>query len=278
MRSPLVSVVVSTRNEEQSIQKCLESITNQSYPSKSIEIIVVDNFSTDRTVSIAKKYTSSIYLKGNERSTQRNYGIREKAKGKYALFLDADMRLSKHVIRSCVEKLEQKNEITSLYILEEIVGNSLWSKVRNFERSFFTATPIDAVRFFRRKDFIAIGGFDEKLRAFEDWDLTKRLKLLGQFSLVKEPLFHDETLFSFQTYIRKKISYDKDYSLYVTKWGRNDADIKKQLGLFYRSIGVFIENGKWKKIVSSPYYFLGICILRSILFLCIVESRLWRKL
>lgn len=50
---PFVSIVITTKNEEKNIDNCLKSILNQSY--KNIEIIVVDNYSTNKTKEIVKK-------------------------------------------------------------------------------------------------------------------------------------------------------------------------------------------------------------------------------
>ena len=49
---------ISTRNEEKNIERCLKSIVSQTY--KNIEIILVDNYSADKTIKIAKKYTNKI--------------------------------------------------------------------------------------------------------------------------------------------------------------------------------------------------------------------------
>ncbi len=100
---PVVSVVVTTKNEAKSIENCLRSIKKQTYPQKKIEIIIVDNNSTDKTKEIAKRFADKVYNKGPERSAQRNFGV-ERARGKYILYLDADMILSKDVISECVEK------------------------------------------------------------------------------------------------------------------------------------------------------------------------------
>ncbi|AEF97132.1 glycosyltransferase family 2 protein [Methanotorris igneus] len=56
----LVSVIIPTYNSEKTIGICLESIKNQTY--KNIEIIVVDKFSNDNTVEIAKKYTDKVFV------------------------------------------------------------------------------------------------------------------------------------------------------------------------------------------------------------------------
>jgi len=168
----LVSVVVTTRNEEEHIENCLKSVKRQTYPEKRIEIILIDNKSCDRTVEIARKFTSNIAKTGPERSSQRNLGAYE-AKGKYLLFLDADMILSDNVIWECVDKCESEGYI-ALYVPERIIGRGFWVKARDFERSFYNSTCIDAVRFIVRTMFLKIGGFDESLTGPEDWDLDRR--------------------------------------------------------------------------------------------------------
>lgn len=90
--NPLVSVVITTKNEERNIESCIKSILEQSY--QNIEIIVVDNYSTDKTKEMALKYTDKVYDKGPERSAQRNYGMIDKSNGEYVMFVDADMILS----------------------------------------------------------------------------------------------------------------------------------------------------------------------------------------
>ena len=86
-----VSVIVTTKNEEDVIGTLLKSIKKQTYPS--IETLIVDNHSSDNTIKIAKKYKVECFTFGPERSAQRNFGAK-KSRGKYLLFLDADMELN----------------------------------------------------------------------------------------------------------------------------------------------------------------------------------------
>ena len=103
--SDLVSVIVTTRNSDRFINDCLISIKNQSY--KDIEIIIVDNNSSDETLRIAKKYTEKIFTKGPERSAQRNLGFR-KSLGKWFMYIDSDMILSENLIEACVLNCKKK--------------------------------------------------------------------------------------------------------------------------------------------------------------------------
>ncbi len=256
--APIVSVIVITKNEQKNIEHCLQSVNNQTF--KSIELIVVDNFSKDKTAELARKYTEKVYFKGNERSAQRNFGVKF-ASGKYILYLDADMILSPNLISECTDKCE-RNNIDALYIPERIVGEGFWIKVRDFERSFYTGTVVDAVRFVRRDLFLKVQGFDESLIGPEDWDFNRRIKKIGRINIADAPIYHNEGRFSMKRYLKKKSYYTGGIAKYIKKWGFNDQDIAKQLGLQYRLIGVFVETGKWKRLMGHPLLTVGLYILR----------------
>ncbi|MBU4481210.1 glycosyltransferase, partial [Patescibacteria group bacterium] len=110
--NPLVSIVITTKNEERNIANCLGSILRQTYFCDKIEIIVVDNNSTDKTKDLVESFKVKSYKagckikffnKGPERSAQRNFGVAQ-AQGEYILYLDADMILSPDVIKECMEQ------------------------------------------------------------------------------------------------------------------------------------------------------------------------------
>jgi glycosyltransferase involved in cell wall biosynthesis len=120
-----VSVIIPIRRNED-IGQVLLSLANSVY--QDFEIIVVDE--------------------GLERSAQRNIGI-SRAKGEYLLVLDSDQCVSPGLIGECVEIL--KNGGDGVYIPEIIKTKGLFAYIRNWERQFYTATPIDVVRFVRAK-------------------------------------------------------------------------------------------------------------------------------
>ena len=254
---PMVSVILATKNAEQSIEKALKSVKKQTH--KNIELIIVDNHSTDKTLTIAKKFTKKVYTFGPERSSQRNFGAR-KSRGEYLMFLDADMYLSQKVIEKCVN-LSTKSKIDGIYIPEIIDGKNYWSKVRNFERQFYNGTVIDAVRFVSIKIFDKTGGFDENLYAGEDWDLDRRVRKIGKTAIIDRPLYHDENAFSLKKYFQKKNYYSLGIKKYENKWS-SDAEIQKQLGFWYRYFGVFIENGKWRRLIMHPFLTCGMMFLK----------------
>jgi glycosyltransferase involved in cell wall biosynthesis len=266
----LVSVIVTTKNEEKNIENCLRSIKAQTF--KNVELIVVDNFSEDKTIEIAEKYGAKVYSKGPERSSQRNYGVYV-SKGEYLLYLDADMILSSNVIEECAKRCEI-DRADALYIPERIVGEGFWIKVRDFERSFYTGTVIDAVRFVRKDLFERVDGFDENLVGPEDWDFDRRIRKTSQTGITNAPLYHNEGRFNLRRYLGKKRLYSRAFNRYIQKWGKDDIEIKKQLGIWYRLFGVFIEDGKWKKLVRHPIKAFGMYFLRFTVGITYLRSRI----
>ncbi|MEM4125995.1 MAG: glycosyltransferase [Conexivisphaerales archaeon] len=257
-KRPLVSVIIPTKNSARTIGDCLLSIQKQTYDN--LEIIVVDNNSTDITFEIAQKFTQKAYRYGPERSAQRNYGA-SKALGQYLLFVDSDMTLTPNVIDECINTC-QENNVVATYIPEKIIGKGFMIKIRDFERSFYTGTVIDAVRFIKKDVFQQTGGFDERMTGVEDWDLDRKVKCYGKTRVINSFILHNEGKFDTKKYLEKKEYYIKSgLELYKEKWN-NDEIVKMQLGAYYRLWKVFTEKGKWKKFFKHPILSLGVCYLR----------------
>ena len=103
----MISAIVITKNEEQLISNCLESLKWAD------ELIVIDNGSTDQTVAKAKKFTSLIfsYLEEHDFAGLRNFAI-TKAKGDWLLFVDSDERVTK-ALRSEVKELVSSDKYSA---------------------------------------------------------------------------------------------------------------------------------------------------------------------
>jgi hypothetical protein len=143
-----------------------------------------------------------------------------------------------------------------------VLGESFFCRVRRFERSFYDGTVIDGLRFIRKNKFIEAGKFDENLYACEDWDLDKRLKKLGRVAVIGSELYHHEEDFNLKKYLAKKEYYSQNFEAYISKWGKNDKDVRRQFGFYYRYIGVFVEDGKWKELLAHPVLATGMLWLR----------------
>lgn len=288
--SPLVSIVIPTNKEERNIGNCLRSIRCQSY--KNIEIIVVDNKSEDGTREIALKYTDRVLEKvGGGGPLRRNFGS-QAAKGTFLMAIDADMILSPDLVESCVLWMKQKGSL-ALYIPEIVLGKKYWSQVRRFERGFYDGTVVDAARFYRKDVYDHLGGWDEGLVGVDDWDFDKKLRRLGRVDLLdgavlsvgaapsadwelsgflkergvdptgrRAVIYHNESEFDMRRYFGKKNYYMNTLDVYFGRWGRDDADVKKQFGFWYRYFCVFVEKRKWRRLSAHPLLALGMFFLR----------------
>jgi len=112
---PSISVVMPVYNEEDKIENCLKSIREQNYPQEKIEILFIDDDSTDKSLEIAKKFDIK-YIKNGKHDYDigKSLGI-EKAKGEYVMFLDADNILTR--------KDWFKRIITPLLENDDIIGS-----------------------------------------------------------------------------------------------------------------------------------------------------------
>ncbi len=101
----MVSVVVLTKNEEKNIKDCLQSIKDLSS-----EIIIIDDYSIDKTVKIAKDFGAKVFLHhlDDDFSQQHNFGLK-KAENEWVLFLDADERVSPELAKEIKEEIESTN-------------------------------------------------------------------------------------------------------------------------------------------------------------------------
>lgn len=106
--SPLVSIVIPTFNRADKLPDAIESALNQTY--KNVQIIVVDDGSTDDTADLVKKYPQIEYhwQKNGGQAAARNKGLKH-AKGPILASLDSDDIWYPNFLEKCVEKLEAEN-------------------------------------------------------------------------------------------------------------------------------------------------------------------------
>jgi len=256
MDEVLVSVIIPTKNSVRTLDRCLASIKNQSYGN--IELIVVDNDSTDETKELAKKYTEKVFNFGPERSAQRNFGARE-AKGAYLLIHDSDIYFNINSIKECVELIEQEN-CDAIILPEKSIGSGFWTKVKAFERSFYVGNDhIEAIRFFKKSVYENLGGYDENLTGPEDWDLTVRAREAG-YQICRTSLFleHDEGTVELFGSSEKKKYYAKDvFEKYAQK---HPEEFKRQMRFLVR----FPLDKIIKKGLKHPILFGCMLIMKGL--------------
>jgi len=255
-KPPLVSVIIPTKDSGATIERCLKSIKNQTYPN--LEIIVVDSLSKDKTTEIAKNSHVKIILTDAKRSKARNIGA-EKSRGEVVLFVDSDMELDGIVIEECVEKIGEGYH--AVIVPEASVGQGFWAKCKALEKSCYIGDEtIEAARVFERRGFEAVNGYDEELEAGEDWDLNHRVKRAGfRIGRVYALIKHNEGRLSLRETVLEKHYYGKTLKRYRIKHAK---EAKQQLKLIRLA---FMRN--WKELAKDPIHALGMLFMKTCEFI-----------
>lgn len=201
-----ISAVVPTKNSRRTIAACLESLRNQQ--GAEVELIVVDNSSTDGTAEIAEELADIFITAGPERSAQRNRGF-EASTGEIVFFIDSDMTLEPMVCADILEVFETRPEIGAVIVPERSFGEGFLASCRELEKSLYVGDDdVEAARAFRRELFELVGKWDETLTAAEDWDLSDRTRKHNvKIARIDSWIWHDEGRISLTAQYKKKQYY-----------------------------------------------------------------------
>lgn len=199
-----VSILIPARNEEYNIENCLKHVADQSY--KNLEIIVLDDFSNDKTFSKAIKMSVNDerikVIKGKKLPDGwmgKNWAcmqLSRNSSGDYLIFVDADVTLEKDAIESTIFKMDNlKTDMLSVFPKQVMVtfGEKVtvaflnWLllsflpliKVYSSKRDFYTAAN-GQFMLWKRKVYFETGGHESvKNKVVEDIELSRLLKKNG---------------------------------------------------------------------------------------------------
>ena len=211
-KNPLVSVIIPTYNEEENISKCLKTLANQTY--EPLEVIVVDDGSTDNTKSKIENQKSKLQIKNLKILEQdhkgpgvaRNLGT-QNSKGEILVFVDSDMTFEKNFIEKITLPIREHKAIGT-FSKDEMLKNiqNLWAVCWNINRQvpkdelitfsdkifgFFwniftpaipeimhhpaSAETSPVFRAILKNKFLSVGGFTSTGEYTDDWSLSQKL-------------------------------------------------------------------------------------------------------
>lgn len=224
--STLVSVIVATYNSSKFIEETLESISAQSW--QKIELIITDDCSSDKTVSICKEWmkeNSQRFLDAIIIESDTNTGVSgnvnrglQVAKGSWIKFLGADDTLLPNCITDNVEFVNKNKDVRVLFskvnkynetfhsenfimTAPGIIGdNSIVSPKQSAEKQYQMLLRNDSIHFtpsvfLHRETLLSVGGFDERFRLLEDYPLWLNLTKSGH-----KLYFMDKTTVNYRTH------------------------------------------------------------------------------
>ena len=193
-----VSIIVPAYNEGVRIKKCLNSLINQSY--KNIEIIVINDGSTDNTLDILKSYDDNrlviLTQKNKGQGAARNLGIK-KASGDYLMFVDADDYVDKDIVKKLLNVIKDNNSDIAVCDLYKQYGekNILFKNFNYFTSdnviNFMMSHPGPVGRLYDRNLFLKNNiSFVEGL-INEDLGTIPLLGIYAKkIAYLKEPLYY----------------------------------------------------------------------------------------
>ncbi len=190
------SIIIPALNEEKYIGYVFEGLKKQSF--KDFEVIVADGGSKDKTREIAKRYGAKVVIerrKGIARG--RNAGAKI-AKGRVLIFIDADTMPSKDLVKLYVNELKGNTIAATGPILPLEKTKKSIELGYKFVSILFVKTAIKIGRptivgsnFAVVRDvFEKVGGFDERLMTYEDWDLSKKIKKYGRIKYLDDAVVY----------------------------------------------------------------------------------------
>jgi glycosyltransferase involved in cell wall biosynthesis len=187
----MISFIVPAYNEEHELSDTLAAIhTAASNATQSYEIIVVDDASTDATPEIASGAGAKVIpINRRQIAAARNEGARA-AQGEYLFFVDADTRINREHVSGGIAVLEAGNAGGGARVaMDGFIP--IWGRMllRGFSTVYFGLNlGAGAFLFTTRRNFAAIGGFDEQYFAGEEVYFSIELKKLGGFKVLREPV------------------------------------------------------------------------------------------
>lgn len=184
---PFISIVVPTKNGEETMEGCMKSLVNLDYPKDRYEIIVVDGRSTDKTPEIARKYGAWVLIdEGRGRAIALNVGI-EKACGDYIAFTDAD----------CSPEKSWLKNLLKYFTSEEVAGVGGPNIVPKETNPFIKAIEFVSFQSPYAKKFETEG----EVEAIAGCNAIYRARILKNFIPLPKVGYFEDTLLNFR--IRK---------------------------------------------------------------------------
>lgn len=250
---PLVSVVIPVKDSIRTIEACLRSIRAQTWAP--LELVVIDNFSTDGTWEVVERYAHHAEQAGPERSAQRNLGI-ERASGEWVLWIDADMELPPTIVERAMAAAVA-DEADGVFVPEVTVGDGYWTACRALERSCcIEEIMVQSPRLVRRDYLRRTGGFLESLSGTEDAELRSRMIADGcRLAWIPDLIVHDEGRMSLGFIWSKRYYYGRGLKRYRAE---HPGALSDQAG---SAVGAYRRH--WRRLAAKPTVAAGVVFLRA---------------
>ncbi len=255
---PKVSVIIPAYNEEKSIVTSTTSVLNSNYPKNKLEVIIVNDGSTDKTENVLKEFLSKNNLRNVRLVTQPNSGkahslnngIKNYAKGELVMCLDADSMLTKDTIRNAVRYFEQKSVVAlasnvrikkdkGILNLIQVFEYAISYQMKRAQTLFNIEYIIGGIGSVFRKSALESIDFYDTNTVTEDIDLT--MKILRNGNKKQRVVFASDAI----TYTQSALTLDDLVKQrYRWKWGRYQTFLKNR-SMFFSGDKKYTKGLSW---------------------------------
>ncbi len=262
-----VSVIVPAYNEEKTISKTIKSLLNLDYPKDKLEILVIDDGSTDNTYKIAKQFESKnvkVYTKKNEgKGATLNFGL-ERCSGELVGALDADSFVARNALKHIIGYFTDKDVMAVTPSLKVYTPKSILQKIQMIEYligvflrkafAFLGSVHVTPGPFsiYRKFFFDAYGGYDENNIA-EDQEIAFRIQSKKYIIENSETAnVYTVSPSSFKSLLRQRVRW---YVGFI----QNTINYRHLFTKKHGNLGLFILPGSFISVflvILSLFYFL----------------------
>lgn len=254
----IISIIIPVYNGEKYLSATIQSVIDQTY--NNWELIIVDDGSTDNTADVVKQFNDNriSYIKKNNTgvSDSRNVGA-QIAKGEILCFLDADdVWLPDNLEKKIYQLINEPNSIlvtSPMYLWYEsadyhnckIVGSPIIDEWKEFRELRNISIPSSSLIY--KKSFLEAGMFDTNISTSADFDLSIRLRELGKFTYVNEPLVLYR---SHPSQMHNNIALYKHDMIYILKKYKSNTNF-------------FPTRHEWRQSYSLLHFYIAVEFIRQ---------------
>lgn len=254
----LISIIIPVYNGEKYLSETIKSVIDQTY--ENWELIIVDDGSTDNTAKVVEQFSDYriSYIKKNNTgvSDTRNVGA-NLANGEILCFLDADdVWLPDNLEKKLYQLINEPQSVlvtSPMYLWDErtdyqnckIVGKPTFDEWKEFRELRNISIPSSVLMY--KNYFLEAGMFDTNISTSADLDLSIRLRQLGKFTYVNEPLLLYRC---HPSQMHNNIALYKHDMIYILKKYKSNTNF-------------FPTSHEWRKSYSLLHYYIAVEFIRQ---------------
>lgn len=241
MDSLPVSVIIPTKNSESTMKDCLDSVRINN----PAEIIIIDNYSTDRTLEIAERYTRRIYYDENKGfNYAQQVGI-DQATQEYIAFVDSDVVLPEGTLATLITELEASDCVSMQAKLLPAITDTYWERAAGWvPRYELHKRPMGLSPAVVRRDTVLKYRLDSKVGVGSDYALEMMMKKVeGKLGVSTSAYAYHYFKSDLRKFIRQRLRYGWELAQFIKAYGPWHVTSWPPLSTLYRIV-ICVINGK----------------------------------